>query len=362
MKKIHLPCVVLGIILFTQIQKIKSQSVDYNCKKDIFYRSQEDYIQGSDSAMQKKCRLDIYTPSQFHSETTIIFFHGGGLTAGIKYLPPNFSKLNANIVSADYRLSPTSKCPSYLEDCAAAVAWTFYHIKEYGGSPAKIYLSGESAGAYLATMIFLDKHYLAKYNIDPDSLGGLFSFSGQMTTHFTICNENGLKVSSDTKITDKYAPLFHIRKTSKPLFFFIGDSALDMPGRYEQNKLMVNKLKRAGSLKSFLIQLKTFNHTSMISPAIDSLSLLIKKQIEAIKEYSTDQFSIYPNPVKGSVISVRCEEELIFLKIYSNSGLLKQTFEHIFEENININNLKPGTYIIEAKSRNRNFRQKLLVL
>ncbi|MGG6550078.1 UNVERIFIED_CONTAM: carboxylesterase family protein, partial [Prevotella sp. 15_C9] len=77
-----------------------------------------------------------------------------------------------------------------------AVAWTFENIEEFGGDKDKIYIAGHSAGGYLCLMLNLDKSYLAKWNIDANSLAGAFPISGQTTTHYTIRKERGLP--SDT--------------------------------------------------------------------------------------------------------------------------------------------------------------------
>ena len=50
------------------------------------------------------------------------------------------------MVAVNYRLHPKVKAPAYIEDAAAAVAWTFKNIETYGGSPKRIYVSGHSAG------------------------------------------------------------------------------------------------------------------------------------------------------------------------------------------------------------------------
>ena len=60
------------------------------------------------------------------------------------------------VVIPDYRLVPKAHWPDFLEDAAAAVAWTHRHIGELGGDPDRIALMGHSAGAYNAVMLALD--------------------------------------------------------------------------------------------------------------------------------------------------------------------------------------------------------------
>ena len=41
------------------------------------------------------------------------------------------------VVAVEYRLSPKVKVVDCIDDAAAAVAWTFANIKDYGGSPRR---------------------------------------------------------------------------------------------------------------------------------------------------------------------------------------------------------------------------------
>jgi len=120
---------------------------------------------------------------------------------------------------------PASQNPAYTEDAAEAVAWTFENIEEFGGDKDKIYIAGHSAGGYLCLMLNLDKSYLAKWNIDANSLAGAFPISGQTTTHYTIRKERGLP--SDTPIIDKYAPSNNVRKDASPMILITGDKELE---------------------------------------------------------------------------------------------------------------------------------------
>jgi acetyl esterase/lipase len=113
------------------------------------------------------------------------------------------------VIGVGYRLSPKVKAPAYIEDAAAAVAWVFGHIPDYGGNPNLIFVAGHSAGGYLGMMLTLDKKYLNKYHIDANRIAALIPFSGQAITHFTVRQERGIK---DTQpLIDEFAPLYFVR-------------------------------------------------------------------------------------------------------------------------------------------------------
>ena len=122
----------------------------------------------------------------------LFFFHGGGLRAGNKNIPQFLKEKNIAVVAPNYRLSPKVKAPKYIEDAAASVAWVFNNIEKYGGDKNLIFVSGNSAGGYLTSLIGLDKKYLAKHNIDANDIAGLIPVTGHAITHFTVRDEMGI--------------------------------------------------------------------------------------------------------------------------------------------------------------------------
>ena len=91
------------------------------------------------------------------------------MTSGSRYFP-NLKDQGVALVAASYRLAPKAQPPAYLEDSAAAVAWVIKNIERYGGDPKKVFVSGHSAGAYLATMIAMDPKWLAEHQLSNQSL------------------------------------------------------------------------------------------------------------------------------------------------------------------------------------------------
>ena len=56
----------------------------------------------------------------------------------------------------DYRLVPQVHFPAFVSDGAAAIGWVQANIAALGGDPARIGVTGHSAGAYNAAMLALD--------------------------------------------------------------------------------------------------------------------------------------------------------------------------------------------------------------
>ncbi|GAB1453606.1 alpha/beta hydrolase fold domain-containing protein [Draconibacterium sp.] len=259
---------LVSILLVFQLQAINAQENQvYSLKENISYRTQEEAQ--NDNYIAERCKLDIYYPEKSKGFTTVVWFHGGGITSGEKHIPDKLKNQGIAVVAVNYRLNPKVNCPAYIEDAATAVAWTFKHISEFGGDPTKIVVSGHSAGGYLASMVGLDKKWLAKYDIDANQIAMLIPFSGHCITHMTIRKERGIP---DTQpIVDEFAPLYHVRADAPPLILITGDRELEMLGRYEENAYMMRMMKVVGHQKTKLYELDSFDHGGMYSPALEVL-------------------------------------------------------------------------------------------
>ncbi|POY40350.1 lipase [Flavobacterium alvei] len=240
---------------------------EYGIEKDIHYYPES--VNKNDKYIASKCTLDVYYPKGKKNFSTIVWFHGGGLTEGNKEIPKALMEKGFAIIGVEYRFSPVVNAPAYIEDAAAATAWVFQHINNYGGNSNLIFLSGHSAGGYLAMMITLDKKYLNKYAIDANSVAGIIPFSGQAITHFTIRKEKGIAETQPT--IDEYAPLYFVRKDAPPMFLITGDPEMELYGRYEENAYLNRMMKLVGNKTTTLCKLEGFNHGNMPEPAFPLL-------------------------------------------------------------------------------------------
>jgi len=262
--------------------EVHSQSnKDYEQQSDIFYRDAS--VEPVTDYMKKRCVLDIYYPKNKQGFATVVWFHGGGLKAGNKFIPEWLKNKDIAIVAVNYRFSPKVSCPAYIQDAAAAVAWVFRNIEAYGGDPGLIIVSGHSAGGYLTSMIGLDKRYLEVYGIDANQIASLVPFSGHTITHFTIREERG--IAGTQPIIDEFAPLYHLRDDAPPLILITGDRDLELLGRYEENAYMMRMMEVVGHQETTLYELDGFDHGGMAVPAYP---LLIKEVKRLVRDNASD--------------------------------------------------------------------------
>ncbi len=118
-----------------------------------------------------RLKLDIYRPANAAGAPVVVFFYGGSWQRGEKssfgFVGAALARAGIVAVIPDYRIYPPVVYPDFLRDSALAVRWTKENAARFGGDPAKLFLSGHSAGAYNAAMLNLDPRWLAEVSLNP---------------------------------------------------------------------------------------------------------------------------------------------------------------------------------------------------
>ena len=135
-------------------------------------------------------KLDVYRPvSTASSGTTVpkpvvVFFYGGAWDSGDKsgylFVAEALTSRGYVVVIPNYRLYPEVTFPTYMDDVALALKWTFDNVAQYGGDPARVVVMGHSAGAQLAALVAYDGKYLQRSGIDKRRIKGVVSLAGPM--------------------------------------------------------------------------------------------------------------------------------------------------------------------------------------
>lgn len=253
MKRFHL----LVFALAALCAAASAQTTVYRMVEDIPYRPSE-----GDALVDSMCRLDLYHPLDTEGFSTVVWFHGGGLTTGRREIPEALKNKGFAVVGVEYRLAPRVEVADCVDDAAAAAAWVVRHVDSLGGDPGRIFVAGHSAGGYLASMIGLDKRWLARYGIDPDTaFCALIPYSGQVVTHFERRRELGLP--AEKPLVDDMAPLYYVRADAPPMLILTGDREQEMLGRYEENAYFLRMMRLAGHRDAELREFDGFDHGQM---------------------------------------------------------------------------------------------------
>ncbi|CAN5446972.1 alpha/beta hydrolase [soil metagenome] len=147
--------------------------------KDAAKRSE----QGAAYGTLERQALDVYAPRHETAPAPVaVFFYGGSWDSGRRqdygWVGRALAAQGFLTIVPDYRLYPTVRYPSFLEDGALAVSWAIEHARALGGDPTRVVLVGHSAGAYIAAMLALDDRYLKAAGVDPKGVRAFAGLSG----------------------------------------------------------------------------------------------------------------------------------------------------------------------------------------
>ena len=183
-------------------------------------------------------RLDVYVPKQPAAPRPVVFFiHGGSWDSGskndfiYKAIGRRLAKRGFVGVVVSYRLAPRVLVPAQADDCAAALAWTVQHIREYGGDPKRIVLMGHSAGGGLAALLatggdtLLARHHLpatAAHAVLLDDPAGLDMLDYLTRMEYPNDAQYLVPFSRDPAVWRQASVLYHLRAGTPPYSIYIG--------------------------------------------------------------------------------------------------------------------------------------------
>jgi acetyl esterase/lipase len=252
------------LVLLLCLAATTASAVETKVIKDISYK---DDVISQTPYEQERCKLDLTVPVGTKGFATCVYFYGGGLKKGSKDLASEYcteirqslAQAGVAVVTPDYRLSPKVKYPAYVDDAAAAFAWTVKHIAEHGGDPRKVFIGGHSAGATLALLVGMDPNRLKPHGLSLGAVAGIAQVSAQVLTHYTIREERG---QSRYAITcDEAAPAFYIKKSLPPILTIYAQN--DMLSRAEENMFFISTLKAAGHSENYSLRVDDRDHGSV---------------------------------------------------------------------------------------------------
>jgi acetyl esterase/lipase len=217
-------------------------------------------------------KLDIHHKKGNQKRPVIFFIHGGGWVMGDKdfsrFVVPTWVDLGYTVVSINYRLAPSSTHPAQIEDCAMALKWVINNIKNYGGNPNQIALTGHSAGAQLTALLVTDEKLHKKYGINIKNVKCWFPLSGiydfnlpENYYHPSLDGYNNAYLG--TNANNKYAAsaINYVDGNEPPSLILHGGDDWLVPKTNSIN--LYNKLKRKGA-DSTLSIVKGYWHSHIL--------------------------------------------------------------------------------------------------
>jgi acetyl esterase/lipase len=147
----------------------------YSVQKDLRYAEGE------------RGTFDLYVPDGASAKTpVVIFIYGGGWDSGEKgiyaFLGQSLASEGIAVAIPDYRVYPEVKFPGFVEDGARAVSAIETAVRRGSGAlpggEHGLFLMGHSAGAQIAALLALDRHYLTDAKAPTRRFAGFIGLAG----------------------------------------------------------------------------------------------------------------------------------------------------------------------------------------
>lgn len=199
--------------------------------------------------------LNIWTPQNAETKPlpVIVFIYGGGWRDGAKdqyaFTGRALASRGYIVVLPDYRLFPKTRFPGFLEDSAKALAWVDDNIGQHGGDTQRIFLSGQSAGAYNAMMLALDPQWLGREGKSPDLIRGVAALAGPYD-FYPFDSETTKQSFGDYPDPGMTQPVNFVRADAPPLWLSTGTD--DTQVRPRNSRTLRDKILEAGGKAEYV--------------------------------------------------------------------------------------------------------------
>jgi acetyl esterase/lipase len=219
------------------------------------------YVDGADA--DKKQKLDLYLPKGQRNVPVLLFIHGGAWRSGDRMLygplGRTFARNGVATVIISYRLTPQVKHPGHIEDVARAFAWTVKNIAKYGGNPAQIFVSGQSAGGHLAALLATNDQFLAAEKLSAKAIKGVVPISGiYLTGEHKVFD--GV-IGKDKESALSASPLRHVTGDEPPFLIMYADN--DFKTCDAMSKAFAKALQ-AKKVPARVVEIPDRNHITII--------------------------------------------------------------------------------------------------
>ena len=204
-------------------------------------------------------RLDVWLADAQQPTPVLIYFHGGGFVTGSKANLPAAVLAAArrhgiSVVAANYRFAPEVAFPAHYLDCARVIQFVRHSARAWHIDPARVALTGSSAGAGAALWVAFHYDLAEPANPDPVArestrvtcvavMGAQPTYDRRVirqlageaaARHAVFANLHGLKpeeleTEKAHRLYAAAAPLTHLTRDDPPVFAYYSEPRGPVP-------------------------------------------------------------------------------------------------------------------------------------
>jgi arylformamidase len=163
-------------------------------------------------------RLDLFLAAD-PMAPTLAFIHGGywqmNDKEGTNFLAEGVLPHGINFALIEYTLAPAARLDRIVAEVRRAVQWLAEHLGDYGADPARLYISGHSAGGHLTAS-----------TMTLPAVRGAIAISGLFDLEPIRLNYLNIKLGLDEAEAVRNSPLLHLPPMAGELVVAYGTKEL----------------------------------------------------------------------------------------------------------------------------------------
>ncbi len=254
----------------TVSRNVKDNAIkEDSCMQNLAYGTQEDE------------QLDLFLPSTRKRAPLHIFIHGGYWRALSKndssFAAPMFQQHGYYFAALDYSLAPDATLTQIVEQNRLAISWLFNNADKWGFDRNRIYLSGSSAGAHLATMMLLTDW--SRFGLPQDVIKGVCAVSGIYDLEPIRLSYVNEPLRMSAKEAAENSPMGKTLRSHCPIILAYGDNETSEFKR--QTNEFRDFLTESGETVSFS-EIKDRNHFDVIMDLMRSDTWLAQQALSQL--------------------------------------------------------------------------------
>ncbi len=224
--------------------------------------------------------LDIFTTSR-PGAPVHLFIHGGYWQAMDKsdfsFVAEGLAPAGCVVAVLNYALAPRVGMDEIVRQSRAAVAWLWRNVGRHGGDPARIHVSGHSAGGHLAAMAMITDWPGFAADLPPDPIKGGCAISGLFDLEpIRRCYLNEV-LGMDAATAARNSPIRHVPASAPPLILALGEAETD---EYHRQQADFAEVWRAAGHSLRLVLAPGLNHFAVVEELADPRSPLTRSVVE----------------------------------------------------------------------------------
>lgn len=211
----------------------------------------------------------------------LVFIHGGYWRAldksDFSFPATAFVPAGVSLVSLNYALAPAVTLDEIVEQCRTAIAWLHGHAADLNADPARLYVSGHSAGGHLTAMLMATDW--AAHGLPVDAIKGGCAISGVFDLAPILKTSINDDVRLDAEMAARNSPLFHVPKAGAPLVAAVGDGETE--AFLDQSRRFAEAWGASGMAAQYL-PLAGFHHFDVVLELAKANSPLTRAMLAQI--------------------------------------------------------------------------------